>query len=103
MLLHLIICAGIVIFYKLFLQDRYPLVNKHNENCKHDFFLLKRSIMFSPTHAVLSQYEDEVYNFFDKYVGKATDTLLKDYTGDLHATINNRSTALREYYHSSVN
>jgi hypothetical protein len=59
--------------------------------------------MFSPTHAALTQYEDEVYMFFDKYVGKATDKMLKDYTGDLHAAINNRYTALREYYHSSVN
>jgi Golgi nucleoside diphosphatase len=100
LLQHLIICAGIVIFYKLFLQDRFPLVNKHNEACKHDFFLLKRSIMFSPHNADLTKYEDEVYMFFDKYVGKATDTMLKDLTGDLHAAINNRSTALRQFYHS---
>ncbi len=93
MLSHLIICAAFIIGYAIYLKLVTPQ-NKFDSKCSHEFFLLRREINYCPSSTGLHEYENKITQFWFKYKGKASEEVVKDLAGKLHAVILNRYAAL---------
>ena len=97
LLCNLIIGVSFIIGFRWYLLHVTPQ-NKFDSKCQHEFFLLNRAINYCPSSAGLEDYENKITEFYFKYKGKASDEVVKDLSGKLHAVIFNRYAALNKHY-----